>query len=471
MINEKKTKIVATIGPASDSVEKIEELIKAGVNVFRFNTKHGDSAWHNERINRVQKIADGLKRSVGILLDLQGPEIRLETRDKQDIPISHNERIIIAESFMNEDISVVIPHPAVFEVMEPGDTLLIDDGFIEMKVLEKNKGLIVAQSLDDAVIKNRKGVNIPNKHIDMPSLIEGDLEILNVTSKNKVDFVALSFSRTRKDIEILRAEMKKRKIEAFVVAKIESQTALDHLDELIEISDAVMVARGDLGVEVPIEQLAYWQKTIIAKCREVKKPVITATQMLQSMIDNPRPTRAEATDVANAVHDGSDAVMLSAETAAGRYPVRSVKVMSDIARFNEDKFESEFMVFDVKDTTEMVASAAMTMLKNTHVLKVDAIVVFTETGYTSRVISSYRPMVPVIAITDNQRTVETLTLSYGVQAYRADFPSGEIQTPSKIIAKLKKAGILQAGSTLLVIHGKSWKTPGLTNSISIQKVE
>jgi pyruvate kinase len=468
----KKTKIVATIGPACDSRESIAMLIDRGVNVFRFNMKHADIAWHSERIKRVQAIADALKTPIGILIDLQGPEIRIETPGKADIAVKKGELVTFSAKYSDAGRVVCIPHPIVFRVLNVGDALLIDDGFLEFTVKKISGQTLVAEALDDCIIKHRKGMNIPGKKLDLPSLIEDDLRKLDMAQSHKVDFIALSFSRTKKDIEILRTEATKRKLNAKIVAKIESQQALDNLDDLIAAADAIMVARGDLGIEVPIEELAYWQKTIIAKCRAARKPVITATQMLQSMIDNPRPTRAEATDVANAIYDGTDAIMLSGETASGKFPVKAVEAMARIAKFNENKKTQAVMPIaqtPAQNSTELIVRAAISMLMNESV-PIDALLVFTETGYTARALSSFRPQVPIIAVTDEKKTVETLTLSYSVQPIFEVFPSGIIASFDQVLSHLKKQKLIQPNQTILVIHGKRWKTPGLTNALTIVTV-
>ena len=469
MSKTKLTKIVATLGPASDSEETIEKLIKAGVNVFRFNTKHGTVEWHTERISRVQKVANRVGIDIGILLDLQGPEIRLETLDKKPVPISKNQIINITPSFTDKVVSICIPHPLVFKSLKPGDRMLIDDGTIELRVETVSKDLIVVKSEDDGEIGHRKGVNFPGIDIDLPSLIEADLLKLDMVSTTKVDFIALSFSRTKKDIEILRSEMEKRKIKAMIVAKIESMTALDHIDELIETTDAVMVARGDLGVEVPIEQIAYWQKTIIKKCRLAKKPVITATQMLQSMTDNPRPTRAEATDVANAVLDGTDAVMLSGETASGKYPVKAVEAMSKIAHFNEMAYQFSPFEFEPKNETDVIVDAITHMLNQKEV-KIKFVLVFTHSGLTARSLSRLRPKVPIIAMTRSQKVVEELTLSYGVAAVKSDYKEEEFKLPNPIIDHLIKTGLLEKGEMIIVVHGQNYYVQGSTNAVALLRV-
>ena len=465
----KHTKIVATIGPVSDSEEMIAELLKAGVNVVRFNMKHADIAWHNERITRLQKVADSLKMPVGILIDLQGPEIRIETPEKRDIIVKKGETVLFTAKELETSRDFIrIPH-IVVDVLGKGDEFSIDDGFQEFKVVEETEEGLVAEAYDNYVIKHRKGLNVPGKDLDLPSLIDDDLKKLDMAAKTKVDFVALSFSRTKKDIEILREEMAKRKVNAQIVAKIESQMALDNIDDLIEASDAIMVARGDLGIECPIEQLAYWQKLIITKCRKAAKPVITATQMLQSMIDAPRPTRAEATDVANAVYDGTDAVMLSGESASGKFPIKAVQAMAKIASFNEKHMEAPSQFAKPENATGLVVSAAEQMLLSSNT-KVDAIVVFTESGYSARILSSYRTKVPVIAVTDNQKTVETLTLSYGVKGIRMDFPTGEFWNFEPALKELVKEGHLKEGQTIVVVHGRSWRKPGMTNSVALWEV-
>lgn len=467
MSNQTKlTKIVATLGPASDSKTKIEKLIRSGVDVFRFNTKHGEPRWHEERIKRVQSVADKLKKSIAILVDLQGPEIRIETKEGENIRLKKGEIVGMESSFTKSSTKIVIPHKAVFDVLKKGDNILIDDGHIEMKVVSVKGNSARLKAKKTTIIKNRKGANIPGKKIDMPSLIKSDLKQLDMAAINKVDFIALSFARNKKDVAILKKEMLKRKVNAKIVVKIENETALENIDELIAVSDAVMVARGDLGVEVPIERLAYWQKNIIKKCIDAKKPVITATEMLDSMIKRPRPTRAEATDVSNAIFNGTDAIMLSGETASGQYPIGAVKMMTKIAAFTEGvkKFEVERKPVD--DKTQLIGTAAMDMLY-TDGVDVNKIVVFTQTGYTARVVSAFRPNVPIIAVTESQKTVETLCLSYGVFGYKFRFPNGKLVSPDYILKKLAKKRAIRKGESVLVIHGATWRTPGLTNAITL----
>lgn len=469
MTDERLTKIVATLGPASDSLKTIENLIKAGVNVFRFNTKHGTTQWHQERIELVQKVADKLKTSIGILIDLQGPEIRLETINKLPLAIEKGQLLRITPSFISDIDSICIPHILIFSSVKKGDRILIDDGAVELVIERVLKDLIETRVLEGESIGHRKGVNFPGVEINLPSLIHEDLKKLDMVTTKKIDYVALSFSRTKNDIELLRHEMIKRKIDAMIVAKIENLQALNNLDELISAADAVMVARGDLGIEVPIEQLAYWQKIIINKCRVANKPVITATQMLQSMSFSPRPTRAEATDVANAVFDGTDALMLSSETASGKYPVNAVVAMDKIARYNEqvDKYIS-FNVLPLSET-DMIINSTKELL-NQNVIDIKKILVFTSSGLTARSISRLRPRIPIIALTTDQKTVEKLSVSYGIRAIKTDIHEGEFSLPNPAINKLIKTGELHKGDDIVVIHGQNFYREGSTNAVAILKI-
>ncbi|MBD3366337.1 pyruvate kinase [candidate division WWE3 bacterium] len=472
---QKLSKIVATIGPSSDSPDKIENLIKAGVNVFRFNMKHNVTDWHLERIDRVQEIADKLKIPIGIMIDLQGPEIRIKTSNGIGIPLEKNAEIPLtsnanyASQETHEDPYIYLPQQAVIEALEPEDKFSIADGFYNFKVTKKlTPQTIKAQILNKGIIQNNKSLNLVGKDLALPSLIDTDLDKLDAAAKTKADFVALSFVRSAKDLETLRAELKDRKINAQMVAKVESQKGLDNIDEVIAASDAIMIARGDLGIETPLEQLPYYQKQIINKCREASKPVIVATQMLQSMVENPLPTRAEAADVAGAIYDGTDAIMLSEESAVGAHPVEAVRFMTSIAAHNEKHTTAaEDYIPDSLDRTHAVVRAALTMLVPFSGVHIDKLLVGTQTGYTARVFSSYRPKVPILALSDQQKTVETLTMTYGVVPVYLNFKEKDFTDPDVLMARLKADGFLEEGETILLVHGKRIKDPGNTNSLSV----
>lgn len=466
MHKTKLTKIIATIGPATESIEQMEKLLDSGVNIFRFNTKHSTPDWHDAHIKQAQNTADAKGFTLGILLDLQGPEIRLETRDKNDVAVTAGDKLNIGLSFV-PGIDVIIPHAQVFELVKAGQDLMIDDGFVETEILTVSKDHLIVKIKNDSIIKHRKGVNLPGVDVDFPSLIENDIAQLEKNSRNKVDYVGLSFVRSARDVKLLRAEMDKRGMRAGIIGKIESQPAIDRIDEIIAVCDAIMVARGDLGIEVPIEQLAYWQKTIISKCRVAGKPVVTATQMLESMIHQPRPTRAEATDVAHAIFDGTDAIMLSGETAGGKYPVRTVEMMAKIAKWNERLRDPEHISFAGTDSTTTIAEAAVSLVKSDIKPKIDAVVVFTETGFTAKSISRYRLPIPVIAVTDNKHTAESLTISFGVTPVVAEFPKGVFTTSQQVLSDLSDRDYIHKGDTILVVHGHHWQKPGNTNAVAV----
>lgn len=463
----KKTKIIATIGPSSDTLVKLKSLISSGVNVFRFNTKHNEISWHNERIKRTQKAANELKEHVGILIDLQGPEIRIETRDGKELKVKRGSLITISHSFNSEDIAIVISNKKVFKSLYKGDNLLIDDGFIELKIVQKKGNRIIAEVMEGGVIKNKKSLNLPEKKLNLSSLIEHDLKSLDMIAKEKIDFVALSFVRDKKDIKVLRKEMEERKIEAEIVSKIENREAISNIDEIIEYSDAIMIARGDLGIEVPIEELAFLQRDIILKCRAARKSVIVATQMLYSMVTNPRPTRAEAIDIANAVFNRTDAVMLSEETAIGSYPIKSVQTMARIINFNEGKIKFKKFQSPLITPAELIIDAVISILGDGSVI--DSVAVFTESGYTARVLSSFRPKIRVIAITMDRKTAEELSLSYGIDSFVVSFPLLDPNAVKTVVGKLKKEGLVAPNKKIVIISGKLKNRPHLVNSFSVVK--
>ena len=466
----KSTKIVATIGPASDQPEVIAKLINAGVNVFRFNMKHGTLDWHKERIQRVLEEAEKLKIQVSILLDLQGPELRIETFEHQDVVINPGNDVVFSPYLTTDPNVVCISHHLIFKNIKVGDRILVDDGFSEFLVKEKRGDQIVAEVIDGKVIKDHKGVNFPGQHVDLPSLIEADLKRLDLAAQHHIDFIALSFCRSKEDVAILKKEMKGRNITADVIGKIENQEAVDNMDEIIEATEGIMIARGDLGIEVPYRELTYIQKTLIDKCRNAHKPVIVATQMLQSMIENPLPTRAEVSDVANAIFDGTDAIMLSGETASGSYPVKAVEAMTQIALFNEDKVQVKPVVCDFKTQLTLLVNAVNSMVHKSNDVKIDALVVFTETGKSARALSSYRLRVPLIAVTRDEKVVGKLNLCYGVKAFHMDFPEGRFELPTNIIEKLIKIGALTKGQRVIMTHGTKWREAGKTNTLTLIEI-
>lgn len=472
MPKHKQTKIVATIGPATESNEVLEQMMTAGMNIARFNTKHSDPSWHNERIQRVRDVANKIGKSVGVLLDLQGPEIRINIPREEAFLVKKGEYVTFTTDPKFDAKHFVIVPQTVIDSMSENDEIILDDGACEFIIQETSGNNFVAQALVDSMIKHRKTMNTPGVILDMPSLTDRDYLYLDGVKPDLIDYVGLSFVRNANDIAVLRAEMDKRGINAGIIAKIENQAALDNLDEIIADSDAIMVARGDLGVEVAFEELAYWQKAIITRSRAAVKPVITATQMLKSMMENPRPTRAEVSDVANAVYDGTDAVMLSDETTIGNYPVKAVAVQAIISAFNEPHAYGKPVELPAltEVTAETAISYAVEGILNSSKLKIDKIICLTETGKTARLLARFRSLVPIHALTSNDSTTRRLALVFGVESHTMDMGNKPIQNAATIIDKCLENNIIAKGETVMFVHGNLWKQAGLTNTVSVMTV-
>jgi pyruvate kinase len=462
-IMKKLTKIVATIGPVSDSEEMIEKLIKAGVNIFRFNFKHNSVEWHSERIERVNAVSKRLNIPVGTLIDLQGPEIRVNMPVDQ-VDIKAGDLLLFGEdSFKKEEVGFSITHPEIIAHLKDGQKILVDDGAFSFHVVQKD-GKTYLQSETTGTFKTRKTLNIPGADFPFPVLIDRDFEGLKLAARNDIDFVALSFVRSPEDLKVVRKEMENYKVKGKMVAKIETQKAINQLDEIIDETDAVMIARGDLGIEMPIEQVPYYQKLMIKKCLEKGKYVITATQMLQSMVTNPIPWRAEVSDVANAVYDLTDGVMLSAESAAGSYPLEAVEMMSKILSFYEDKKEDkspEQLDLKSTDTSEMICESAYDLyLDHTKSgQEIAGFLVFTQSGKTAELMSRFRARVPVFTFTLNNKVQNNLTLKYGVYPFSWDVTEApEVTLPEikKVYQFLVEKEYIKEGAKLIVIHGNKW---------------
>ncbi len=471
----KATKIVATIGPATETEEIMEQLIRSGMNVARFNTKHGTAEWHTERIIRMRTVAERLKTPIAILLDLQGPEIRITIPGGEGFQVSEGEVVTFTANMESTNPRTPMIPQIVVDALHEGNSILIDDGLGEFLVTKNLGNEIHAAAQGAFTVGNRKTLNTPGAIIDMPSLIPQDIVLLDAVH-HLIEYVGLSFVRDAKDIHILQDELKKRSCTAGIIAKIENQSALDNLDEIISHCDAVMVARGDLAVEVPYQELTYWQKQIIQKSREQGKPVITATQMLKSMVEKPRPTRAEVSDVANAVYDGTDAVMLSEETTIGKYPVEAVGTQKTIVEFNEP--HARPAPLSTADTTpaSYITHSAVSLLEiaqlRSNNLKIDSIVCLTETGETARLISRFRPHIPVYALTSNVQTYQKLSLLYGVTPFVVELPEGDrLESSGRLLEMLRELGIAKPSEHVLLVHGTFWKKPGLTNTLAILQIE
>jgi pyruvate kinase len=472
---QKRTKIVATIGPATETETVIAELIKAGMNVARFNTKHGTPDWHLERIKRVKSVAKEMNVAVGILLDLQGPEIRINLPEQKAFEVVEGEEVLFANEALSaaelpkSDKMALIP-ANVIETLQEGHLILLDDGLCEFEVVGKRDGALVLKALGNFPVKHRKTMNIPGVIVDMPSLIPADLVQLDNMTDADIDFVGLSFVRDKKDIAILRSELAKRNLHADIIAKIENQAALDNLDEIVAASDAVMVARGDLAVEVPFEQLTYWQKMIIAKSRLAGKPVITATQMLKSMVDQPRPTRAEVSDVAHAVYDSTSAVMLSEETTIGKYPVKAVATQAKIASYNEQFIETQLGEWIDDDNLASITHSAVDMLAHSQ-QKINKVICLTTSGRTAQLIARFCPALTVQAVTSSPQVYSKLSLVYGVEPHLMDGNKISIEHTADLLSYFKEKNLVEVGQTVLLVYGSVFKATGFANSLSLLKIE
>ncbi|NCO12643.1 MAG: pyruvate kinase [Candidatus Pacebacteria bacterium CG_4_10_14_3_um_filter_34_15] len=472
---KKSTKIVATIGPATETKEIMMDLINAGMNVARFNTKHGTIQWHQTTIARMVEVAAEMKKPIAILLDLQGPEIRitLPTNEPFEVKIGDNVTFTSDETTKNPK-TPIIPQ-IVVDSLDIGSQISIDDGLGEFEIIEKDTTSFVAVVKGNFKIGQRKTLNTPGKIINLPSLIETDFQQLDGADNDHIDFIGLSFVRNKQDIIDLRSELDKRNLTADIVAKIENQSAIENFDEILEEADAIMVARGDLAVEVPFEELSHWQKVLIHKSREAGKPVITATQMLKSMVENPRPTRAEVSDVANAIYDGTDAVMLSEETTIGAYPIKAVETQAKIAAFNETFAEAKPIRTSDFDSTAYIAHSAVSLLEISSIedndIMIDKIICLTETGRTAKLISRFRQNVPIHAITSNEQTFKKLNLVFNVTPHIIKLSGNSLlENSEKLVEELKNNNIVKSGENVLLVHGKYWIKQGLTNTLSIIQI-
>lgn len=468
----RKTKIVCTIGPASRSYEVIEKLIKMGMNVARLNFSHGSYKEHLQVIENIRQASLKIGQPIAILQDLGGPKIRIGKIIKEPIFLKEGSSFILTNRKVpGDEQEVSLTFPFLPQKVKKGDCIFLADGTLELKVKEFTSTDIICRVVRGGKLTSHQGVNIPNISMDIPSLTEKDYQDILFGIKNKVDFIGLSFIRRAEDVLKVRKILKENKAEEIsLIAKIEKKEAVDNLKEIIETSDGVMVARGDLGVEIPLENVPLVQKNIIKKCNFVGKPVITATQMLMSMMSNPRPSRAEVTDVANAILDGTDAIMLSEETAVGNYPLEAVETMNKIALRIEKAIDYEKILSErsisVKPTNADAISHATCQVALD--LKVKAIVTFTFSGSTARMVSRYRPPVPIIAASTQDSTVKKLTLSWGVYPFKTE----ELADTDDMITRSRKValetGLVRPGEKIVITAGIPFRVPGSTNLLKVE---
>ncbi|KYG61160.1 pyruvate kinase [Bdellovibrio bacteriovorus] len=471
MLADRRAKIVATIGPSTRDEKNLAKAIKAGMNVARLNFSHGSHEDHLKVIHSLRKLTQELRAPVAILQDLQGPKIRVGKFEKGSIEIKPGEQLIITTDAVLGTTGLI---PSDFKELplacSPGTRILLDDGLMELKVLKVRGNEVDAEVVYGGILKDRKGMNLPGVNLPVECMTPKDLEDLEFGIANKVDYIALSFVRHARDIRKLREIIESRKSNAKIVAKIEMVEALENLEEICRLSDVVMVARGDLAVEVGQSRLPGFQKRIIQVCNQLGRPVITATQMLDSMVENPRPTRAEITDVANAVLDGSDALMLSAESASGKYPFKCIRTMHEIiteVERNEEEYyklslESEFL----STPASIAASASLSALK----LNATAIVCLTTSGKTANIISGFRPKARVISVTQHMEVLNSMELMWGIQTHVIKPYKTMEDILSQIDQLMVTHGLAKTGDRVILTLGQPIAQGAKTNSIYVHTV-
>jgi pyruvate kinase len=466
----RKAKIIATLGPSSASEEMIGRLMDAGVNVFRLNFSHGSHEEKSRLIDVIRKLSELFDRSVGILADLQGPKIRTGRMTDGALRLSRGERLDITTSdVLGRPGLISTIYKALPQDVKSGSRILLDDGMIELKVQTVSGNTVQCIVVEGGVLKDLKGINLPGVNVSAPSLSPKDLVDLEFCIDKQVDFIALSFVRTASDVEQLKQILFDRGVQIPVVAKIEKPEALRNFPAILEVSDAVMVARGDLGVEVNAEKVPLVQKKIIRACNEAGKPVITATQMMESMILHARPTRAETSDVANAVLDGSDAVMLSGETASGAYPEEAVRAMAKVVL---DVERSELRRLPLRETQRSINIASAVAQAACHAaasVKARAIVVFTQSGSSAALISKFRPQLPIIAFTPRADVRRRLALCWGVQACPVGAMKGTDEQIRAVEETLLSSGF-RKGEVVVITMGVPLEAMGSTNLMKIHKL-
>lgn len=460
------TKIIATIGPVSESDEIISKLIKSGVNIFRFNLKHNSYEWHHNVVQRVRKIAKELNTPIGILADLQGPEIRtgvFPNNVEKVILTAKQKAVLCPTQPLTGEFFIPFNYLNEIKNLQIGHRIFIDDGKVELVVKKITPKAIYTEVENETELGNRKSVSIPDAHIDMPTLTNKDRVDAKFAIENKADFIALSFVRDGKDITTLRNLIKKNGGNQKIIAKIETLKSIHNFDEILKETDAIMFARGDLGIEISMEKLPMLQKQLIYKCRVSSKPSIVATQMLQSMIHSPLPTRAEVADIANAVFDKTDAIMLSEETTIGSYPVKTVQTMARIARYNEQHTLVEDIDKTPESYEEILVTASVKFIKQMPLDEqgVKGYIVFTESGRSARMLSRYRIPLPIYAFTTHQQVALQLTMSYGVIPHTFALGSDPLINIKKALETLRKQYLVEKGDKLLIIFGNN---VGISNS-------
>lgn len=469
----RKTKIVCTIGPASEDLETLKKMLQAGMNVARLNFSHGSHEEHGRRIKTIRQASKETGLPVAILLDTRGPEIRIKTfaQDKVELRAGQQFTLTTREVQGSEEI-VSVTYAGLPGDVQPGRRILIDDGLIELEVAELTDTDVLCYVINGGSLSNRKSINLPGSKVRLPALGPQDRDDIIFGIQEGLDFIAASFVRSAGDVLAIRRLLEEHDSDIHIIAKIENHQGLEHLDSILKVVDGIMVARGDLGVEIPPEEVPLAQKDMIRRCNQLGKPVITATQMLDSMIRNPRPTRAEASDVANAIFDGTDAIMLSGETAAGKYPVESVATMARLAERTElalecDQFLTRHETSKPQSVTDAISYASRQTARR---LGAAAILTSTQSGHTARMVSKYRSGVPVIAVTPNPAVLRKLLLTWGVAPLLGRKTENTDEMIYEAITTALTQGLISNGDLVVITAGVPVGVPGTTNLLKVHVV-
>ncbi len=466
----RRTSIVATLGPATSSPDRIRELMEAGVDVFRLNFSHGEAEQHAQIYDAVRAAERKVGKSVAVMQDLAGPKIRVGRLHDGDIELREGQQLVITtREVLGTDHEICTNYPDLPRDVRKGNRILLDDGALELVVEDATKTAVTTRVVRGGVLSEHKGINLPGVSVGLPAMTEKDLKDLEFGLRLGVDYVALSFVRRAKDVALGRRAVAQHGARTPIIAKLEKAEAIDNLDEILRAADGVMVARGDLGVELDPEWVPVLQKTIIQKANAAGIPVITATQMLESMIHSARPTRAETSDVANAILDGTDAVMLSAETAVGDYPVEAVQMMDRIARVAESSNPAIFERGEPEHpgATRSVARAATILARE---VRARAIVAITRSGRTAQVLSKLRPREPLVAFTEQESTARRLALWWGVQCYATAFQSNTDLMIAHIERELIRRRLVAAGETIILVGSAPVVVRGRVNFVKVHRV-
>ncbi|WP_287821490.1 pyruvate kinase [Clostridium sp.] len=470
-----KTKMIFTIGPASDSEEVLEKLMNIGMNITRLNFSHGTHESHKEKMDIIKKLREKLNKPVAIMLDIKGPKIRTHNFQNDKVLLKKDDKFtfVCGKELIGNQERCSVSYEELYKDVKVDGSLLVDDGLLELRINSIEGNEIHCTAMNTGYIGSHKGINVPNVSIGLPAVTEKDKSDLIFGCQQNVDIVAASFIRKASDVLDVRSILNANGGEKIqVIPKIETQEGVDNIDEILKVSDGIMVARGDMGVEIAIQKVPIIQKMIIQKCNKAGKPVITATQMLDSMIRNPRPTRAEASDIANAIFDGTDAIMLSGESANGDYPLEAATTMSNIAKEAEANLDytdalNKRKENSIKNVSNAISLATCTTAEE---LNVTAIITSTQTGHTARMVSKYRPKCPIVAVTPSKEVARSLSLNFGVKSIVSNKLTSTDEVIEDAVKRSLDAKYIKKGDLVIVAAGIPISTTGTTNMMKIQQV-